>query len=38
MVKRLRDEKKFSNIRELSRQIKKDIDIARDILDKNGSS
>jgi riboflavin kinase/FMN adenylyltransferase len=36
MVARLRDEKKFSNIRELSGQIQKDIDTAKDILTKNG--
>lgn len=36
MVARLRDEKKFSNIRELSNQIQKDIDTAKDILTKNG--
>lgn len=38
MVARLRDEKKFSSIQELSEQIKKDINIARDILEKNGHS
>lgn len=38
MVKRLRDEKKFSNIQELSAQIKKDIEIAKGILEKNGHS
>jgi riboflavin kinase / FMN adenylyltransferase len=32
MVARLRDEKKFNSIRELSEQIRKDIDIAKDIL------
>ncbi len=31
-IKRLRDEKKFLNISELSKQIKKDIDKARDII------
>ncbi|HSL60219.1 MAG TPA: bifunctional riboflavin kinase/FAD synthetase [Desulfotignum sp.] len=36
MVARLRDEKKFSGIRELSEQIRKDIDIAKDLLEKNG--
>ncbi|HKK99366.1 MAG TPA: bifunctional riboflavin kinase/FAD synthetase [Desulfotignum sp.] len=36
MVARLRDEKKYSNIRELSDQIQKDIDTAKDILTKNG--
>jgi len=38
MVKKLRDEKKFSSIQELSEQIKKDIKIAKDILEKNGYS
>ncbi|MCD4722504.1 MAG: bifunctional riboflavin kinase/FAD synthetase [Desulfobacula sp.] len=38
MVEKLRDEKKFANIHELSEQIKKDIKIARDILEKNGHS
>ncbi|WP_457551840.1 bifunctional riboflavin kinase/FAD synthetase [Desulfobacula sp.] len=38
MVKKLRDEKKFSNIHDLSAQIKKDIEIAKDILEKNGYS
>jgi riboflavin kinase/FMN adenylyltransferase len=38
MVKKLRDEKKFSCIQELSDQIKKDIKIAKDILNKNGYS
>ena len=38
MVKRLRDEKKFAGIQELSEQIEKDIAIARDILEKNGHS
>ena len=38
MVKRLRDEKKFAGIHELSEQIKKDIEIAKDILEKNGHS
>jgi riboflavin kinase / FMN adenylyltransferase len=36
MVARLRDEKKFSNIAELSAQIQKDIDTAKDLLQKNG--
>ncbi len=36
MVERLRDEQKFSSIKELSKQIKTDIQIARDILKKNG--
>ena len=36
MVARLRDEKKFSNIRELSGQIQKDVDTAKGILTKNG--
>ena len=38
MVSRLRDEKKFSSIQELSAQIKQDINIAKDILKKNGCS
>jgi riboflavin kinase / FMN adenylyltransferase len=38
MVKKLRDEKKFSSIKELSEQIEKDIKIAKDILEKNGYS
>lgn len=38
MVARLRDEKKFSGIQELSDQIKKDIEIAKEILTKNGHS
>ncbi len=38
MVARLRDEKKFSGIDQLSAQIKKDIQIAKDILNKNGHS
>ncbi|MCK5695429.1 MAG: bifunctional riboflavin kinase/FAD synthetase [Desulfobacula sp.] len=38
MVEKLRDEKKFANIHDLSEQIKKDIEIARDILEKNGHS
>jgi riboflavin kinase/FMN adenylyltransferase len=38
MIKRLRDEKKFSSIQELSAQIKKDIEIAKDVLLKNGHS
>lgn len=36
MVERLRDEKKFSSIEELSAQIKTDVQIARDILKKYG--
>lgn len=36
MVKRLRDEKKFSSIQELSEQITTDINIAKDILKANG--
>ncbi|MCF8091044.1 MAG: bifunctional riboflavin kinase/FAD synthetase [Desulfotignum sp.] len=38
MVARLRDEKKFSGIRELSEQIQKDIDTAKDLLQKNGAA
>lgn len=38
MVEKLRDEKKFASIHELSEQIKKDIEIAKDILEKNGHS
>lgn len=38
MVARLRDEKKFSGIDQLSAQIKKDVQIAKDILNKNGHS
>ena len=38
MVKKLRDEKKFSCIQELSKQIEEDIKIAKDILEKNGYS
>ena len=38
MVKKLRDEKKFSSIKELSAQIEKDIKITKDILEKNGYS
>lgn len=38
MVKRLRDEQKFANIRELSKQIENDIQIARDILKQHGYS
>ena len=38
MVNKLRDEKKFANIHDLSEQIKKDIAIARNILEKNGHS
>jgi riboflavin kinase/FMN adenylyltransferase len=37
MVARLRDETKFADIRELSDQIRKDIDTAKEILLKNGS-
>lgn len=36
MVARLRDEKKFSGIEELSDQIKNDIRVAKEILQKNG--
>ena len=36
LVARLRDEKKFANIRELSDQIRKDIETAKEILLKNG--
>lgn len=36
LVARLRDEKKFSSIDELSQQIKKDVEIAKEILEKNG--
>jgi riboflavin kinase/FMN adenylyltransferase len=38
MIKRLRDEKKFAGIRELSDQIKKDIEIAKEVFEKNGHS
>lgn len=38
MVARLRDEQKFSSIEELSGQIQKDIEIAKEILKKNGHS
>ncbi len=38
MVKRLRDEKKFSSIDELAEQINTDIEIAKDVLEKNGHS
>ena len=38
LVARLRDEKKFSSIDELSKQIKKDVEIAKEILLKNGHS
>lgn len=38
MVARLRDEQKFSSIQQLSEQINTDIQIARDILKKNGHS
>lgn len=38
MIKRLRDEKKFAGIQELSDQIKKDIDIAKEIFEKNDHS
>lgn len=34
MIKRLRDEKKFASIQELSEQIKKDIEIAKEVLKK----
>jgi riboflavin kinase/FMN adenylyltransferase len=37
LVARLRDETKFAHIRELSDQIRKDIDTAKEILLKNGS-
>ncbi|MCP3944064.1 MAG: bifunctional riboflavin kinase/FAD synthetase [Desulfobacteraceae bacterium] len=36
LVERLRDEKKFSSLEQLSEQIKKDIEIAKEILEKNG--
>jgi len=36
MVARLRDEKKFSSLEELSGQIKNDIETAKEILKKNG--
>lgn len=38
MVKRLRDEKKFSSIQQLSEQIENDIRISKEILEKNGYS
>lgn len=38
MIKRLRDEKKFAGIRELSDQIKKDIQKAKEIFEKDGHS
>ncbi len=38
MVERLRNEKKFSGIQELSDQIKKDIAVAKEILTKHGYS
>ncbi|MDA3915809.1 MAG: bifunctional riboflavin kinase/FAD synthetase [Deltaproteobacteria bacterium] len=38
MVKRLRDEKKFDSIEQLSEQIRQDIEIAKEILEENGSS
>ncbi|MCF6249082.1 MAG: bifunctional riboflavin kinase/FAD synthetase [Desulfobacula sp.] len=38
MVKRLRDEKKFANIQELSKQIETDIQIAEDILTEHDYS
>ncbi len=38
MIARLRDEQKFNSIDELSTQIKKDIEIAKDILRHNGNS
>jgi riboflavin kinase/FMN adenylyltransferase len=36
MVTRLRDEKKFANLEQLSGQIRKDIGTAKEILSKNG--
>jgi riboflavin kinase/FMN adenylyltransferase len=36
MVTRLRDEKKFANLEQLSGQIRKDIETAKEILSKNG--
>ena len=36
MVARLRDEKKFSSLEELSNQIRQDIETAKEILKKNG--
>ncbi|MDT8378979.1 MAG: bifunctional riboflavin kinase/FAD synthetase [Desulfotignum sp.] len=36
LVARLRDEKKFANLEELSDQIRKDIETAKEILSKNG--
>lgn len=38
MVARLRDEKKFSSLEDLSEQIRQDIQTAKDILKKNGHS
>jgi len=38
MVQRLRDEKKFDSIDQLSEQIRQDITTAKDILEKNGCS
>ncbi len=38
MVKKLRDEKKFDSIKQLACQIQEDINTAREILEKNGSS
>ncbi|MCP4673562.1 MAG: riboflavin biosynthesis protein RibF, partial [Desulfobacula sp.] len=38
MVQRLRDEKKFDSIDQLSEQIRHDIETAKDILEKNGCS
>ncbi len=37
LIKRLRDEKKFNSIEQLSQQIRKDIEIAKEILKKNGN-
>ena len=38
MVKRLRDEIKFDSIEQLSEQIRKDIETAKEILEENGNS
>ena len=38
MVKKLRDEKKFDSITQLACQIQEDINTAKEILEKNGSS
>ncbi|MDC3237135.1 bifunctional riboflavin kinase/FAD synthetase [bacterium] len=38
MVKRMRDEIKFDSIEQLSEQISKDIEIAKEVLEKDGSS